>query len=102
MKAAVLALAMLALPASADVMVATGSGTNSLRLYSTPCTHAGTLERLKPEYHSLFKQAQADMGGKVLDGCHIHIPEHEVYFVLLDGADGFALSADAFKLERGV
>ena len=90
-----------AFPAFGDVLVAT-AGKNELRLYEGPCIHAGTLGRLKPEWRPLFRKAQAEYNGRTLFGCWLEIAEHEVYFVLLEDADGFALPVDAFKLERGI
>ncbi len=83
------------------MLIAT-SDKNELRLYDGPCSHAPTLDRLKPEWRHLFKQANADMGGKSLVGCWISLLDDDAIYVLIDGADGFALGVDVFKVERGI
>lgn len=92
----VLLLAFLCGPAWADQVARTASG-NELRLMDLPCSHGGTLLRLKAEWRDKFKKATATMSGKMVFGCYIRIEEDGVFYILMEDAEGFALPFEAFK-----
>lgn len=99
MKAAVLALLVLAGPALAE-KVAT-AGDVEIRLFDSPCVHAGTLARLRDEWRPHFRKAQATVAGQRVFGCWIAAPDQVIYWLLLEGGDGVALRADLFEDRSG-
>jgi hypothetical protein len=85
MKKLLLAALLVAAPAMADLVAS--SGANELRLLNADCTNPAILAELKPEFHPLFKKAQATIGGKVIPACWIDTMEG-AYFVKFEGGAG--------------
>lgn len=91
-----LALALTPPPAAAD-LVMRGNG-NELRLYASPCVHAGILGQIRDEWRAKFKKARATISGKMHYACWI---EHDgAAFVMFEDEQGM-WDMGQFKDEPG-
>lgn len=85
MKRVLVVAAFLCGPAFGD-LVAVNSKGDELRLMHSPCVHAGILGRIKEEYRSRFKKAQAEIGKKMIYACWVDTGDGAYYIVWEDGS----------------
>jgi hypothetical protein len=81
-----------------DTMVAK-RGADVIRLWETPCVHAGTLGLIKPEFRERFKKARAMIGGVDFYACWTM--EENAVFVLFEDGDQSVVPVSEFKPEQG-
>lgn len=73
------------------------SGSNELRLYDSPCVHAGTLAQLNPQWRDKFKKASAKVNGQDFYACWILDEPSGAVFVIFEDGDQGMWPAQAFK-----
>lgn len=99
MRAAMISFActalVLASPAWADLVIRNKETGAELRLLETPCSHAGTLAVLKPEWRPKFKNLRLTSGRDMHFGCWLEQGEVAV-LIFEDGSTGEAQLA-AFR-----
>jgi len=91
------AAALLATPALADELVAS-NGNDSVRLSDGPCTSQEVLNRLKPQFHSVLKEASAVVRGQSFKACWI-LAGDSAHLLYEDGDQGLIPLAD-FKAPK--
>jgi hypothetical protein len=88
MRTLALSLLLLAGPALAGQRSLSGSG-NTLRLYDSPCVHAGTLGQIKPEWRDKFQKADLFVGKQRMYACWFLDEDGDVYVLVEDGSDSY-------------
>lgn len=80
---------LLAWGGAAHADLITRSGTSELRLFMSPCVHAGILGQLNPEWRPKFRQGQLTLENKpFMYACWIDTGEGAYYVLLENGNDG--------------
>lgn len=93
MKFALLCAAVLiATPALADEVVAS-SGSDSVRLSNAPCTSVAVLARLKPQFHSVLRDASATVQGQTYKACWV-VEGSSAHLLYEDGDQGLIPLSD--------
>ena len=99
MKRILALLALLALPAAADMVATNGTG-DELRLMDAPCTNSAILDGIKPEYQDQFQRGQATVGKQTHALCWIDTREG-YYFVFFENGQSMPFPITAFVSSPG-
>jgi hypothetical protein len=91
------AAALMATPALADELVA-NNGNDQIRLSDSPCTSEQVLNRLKPQFRSILRDASAVVRGQSFKACWI-VAGDSAHLLYEDGDQGLVPLAD-FKAPR--
>ena len=86
------AAAFLAAPAFAEDLVAS-NGKDSVRLSDKPCTSQKVLNQLKPGFHSMMKDASAQVSGQSFQACWV-VEGDAAHLLYEDGDQGLIPLAD--------
>jgi hypothetical protein len=89
------AAALLAAPALADELVAS-SGNDSVRLSDSPCSSEEVLNRLKPQFRAVLRDATAVVQGQTFKACWV-VEGHAAHLLYEDGDQGLIPLRD-FKI----
>jgi len=89
--------ALLAAPAMADELVAS-NGNDSVRLSNAPCTSEQVLSQLKPQFHSVLRDATAVVQGQTFKACWL-VEGHAAHLLYEDGDQGLIPLVD-FKIPK--
>lgn len=91
----ILGLVLFAMPARADLVMASGDGVHELRLYESACTHGGTMGHIKarfdkaqPEHLAKFRNARIlDKRGTIVSyGCWVESDDGAAFVLFEDGS----------------
>lgn len=101
MRALVLAALVAASPAIAGPKINQAPNGDYIRIYDSPCVHAGTLALLQEEDRKYFKKVDIVFGGKRVYGCWAEDVDGDVFILFEDGSrNGFYM--EGFKEDHGV
>jgi hypothetical protein len=89
------AAALVAAPALADELVAS-NGNDQVRLSDGPCTSEQVLNRLKPQFRSVLRDASATVSGQTFKACWI-VEGSSAHLLYEDGDQGLIPLAE-FKV----
>ncbi len=89
------AAALVAAPALADELVAS-KGNDQVRLSNGPCTSEQVLNRLKPQFRAVLREASATVSGQTYKACWV-IEGRAAHLLYEDGDQGLIPLAD-FKI----
>lgn len=102
MRAIIFILAiLLAPPLLAATLVLRDDNGNTVRIYESPCVHAGTLGLIPPDQRKNFQKAEALIGGQRFYGCWIDDADGDPLVLLEDGR-GAAFYRKSFKEDLGI
>jgi hypothetical protein len=77
------------------------NGGNSIRLYESPCVHAGTLAMIPPPLRGDFKKADVYLNGQRIYACWRHDEDGD-FQVLLEDGRGAGFYRKSFREVPGV
>ena len=89
------AAALLAAPAMADELVAK-NGSDQVRLTDSPCANEQVLNRIKPDYRSVMRDASATVQGETYKACWIS--NGEAAHLLYEDGDQGVIPLSDFKI----